>query len=121
MSRVVWSILAPFCAVLALLAVITIARESGGGDDAAAAETAVAGTVTMEGTAFAPGELTAARGTEVVFDNNDVAPHTVTADDGSTDSGVIDPGSAFRLVAEGGFAYHCEIHPSMKAEIRIEG
>ncbi len=120
MSRIVWSVVAPFCVVLAVLAVVTIVRES---TDAPAAQAAdeQGDTVLMEGLEFAPGTITVARGSEIVFDNNDVAPHTVTADDGSVDSGILDPGKAFKLAAEESFSYHCEIHPSMQAEVRLEG
>ena len=43
------------------------------------------------------------------------------ADDGSSDSGVINPGKAYKLAANKAFTYHCTIHPSMKAAIRLEG
>ena len=49
----------------------------------------------MAGLAFAPGTLTVARGTAAVFDNDDTAPHTVTARSGGVDSGVLDPGKQF--------------------------
>ncbi|MEX2394479.1 MAG: cupredoxin domain-containing protein [Actinomycetota bacterium] len=119
MSRVAWGILVPFCAVLALLAVVTIVRENTGGSEVAAAEQA--DTVKMAPTKFAPAEITVARGAVITFDNDDVAPHTVSADDGSTDSGIIDPGKAFELTVNDAFSYHCEIHPSMKASVRLEG
>jgi plastocyanin len=117
-SRVAWTILSPLCVVLAIAAVVTIARENRADP---AAEAAQGDTVTMEDIAFSPGQLTVARGTQIVFDNKDVAPHTVTADDGSVDSEILDPGKTFSVVASEGFSYHCEIHPSMKAEIRLEG
>jgi plastocyanin len=119
LSRVVWSILVPFCVILAVLAVVTIVRERS--PEAGVAADVDAGTVVMENTKFAPVDVSVAKGTEVVFDNKDVAPHTVTADDGSNDSGIIDPGGAFRLVVNESFSYHCEIHPSMKADVRLEG
>ena len=119
MSRIVWTFLAPFCLVLAVLAVVTIVRENRTEPAAKAAQST--GTVLMEGTKFSPAATTVARGTRVVFDNNDTAPHTVTADDGSSDSGIIEPGSAYSLVADASFTFHCEIHPSMTAEIRLEG
>src|SRR4029450_6527717 len=52
------------------------ARAGGGGGGGAV------GTVRMAGLAFAPGTLTVARGATVVFDNDDTAPHTVTARSG---------------------------------------
>jgi plastocyanin len=79
------------------------------------------GTVRMAGLAFAPGTLTVARGATVVFDNDDTAPHTVTARSGGIDSGVIDPGRQFSLTVTDGFDYFCSIHPSMTAKIAVTG
>jgi len=87
----------------------------------AGAAGAAGGTVKMAGLAFAPGTLTVAKGTTVVFDNDDTAPHTVTARSGGTDSGVLDPGRQFRLAVTDGFDYFCQIHPSMTARIVVTG
>jgi plastocyanin len=87
----------------------------------AAAAGAAGGTVRMAGLAFAPETLTVARGATVVFDNDDTAPHTVTARSGGVDSGVLDPGRQFRLTAADGFDYVCSIHPSMTAKIVVTG
>jgi plastocyanin len=88
---------------------------------AAAGGGGAAGTVRMAGLAFAPGTLTVARGATVVFDNEDTAPHTVTARSGGVDSGVIDPGRQFSLTVSDGFDYFCSIHPSMTAKIAVTG
>jgi plastocyanin len=77
--------------------------------------------VKMAGLAFAPGTLTVARGTTVVFDNDDTAPHTVTARSGGVDSGVLDPGKRFSVTVTEGFDYFCSIHPSMTAKIAVTG
>jgi plastocyanin len=82
---------------------------------------AAGGTVKMAGLAFAPGTLTVARGATVVFDNDDTAPHTVTARSGGVDSGLLDPGRQFSLTASEGFDYFCTIHPSMTAKIVVTG
>jgi plastocyanin len=89
---------------------------TGGGAAAAAG-----GTVRMAGLAFAPASLTVAKGATVVFDNDDTAPHTVTARSGGVDSGVLDPGKQFRLTATESFDYFCQIHPSMTAKIAVTG
>ena len=73
------------------------------------------------GLAFAPGTLTVARGTRVVFDNDDTAPHTVTARSGGVDSGVLDPGRQVSVTVTEGFDYFCTIHPSMTAKIAVTG
>jgi plastocyanin len=79
------------------------------------------GTVRMAGLAFAPATLTVARGATVVFDNDDTAPHTVTARSGGVDSGVIDPGRQFSVTVTDGFDYFCSIHPSMTAKLAVTG
>ena len=85
---------------------------------AAAAAGRGGGTVKMAGLSFAPGTLTVAS-TTVVFDNDDTAPHTVTARSGGVDSGVLDPGKQFSLAVTDGFDYFCSIHPSMTAKIAV--
>jgi plastocyanin len=92
-----------------------------GAQPAAAVAGGGRGTVRMAGLAFAPGTLTVARGATVVFDNEDTAPHTVTARSGGVDSGVIDPGRQFSLTVSDGFDYFCSIHPSMTAKIAVTG
>ncbi|MET0833257.1 MAG: plastocyanin/azurin family copper-binding protein [Actinomycetota bacterium] len=86
-----------------------------------AAGSAAGGTVRMAGLAFAPGTLTVAKGSTVVFDNDDTAPHTVTARSGGVDSGVLDPGKQFSVTVTDGFDYFCSIHPSMTAKIAVTG
>jgi plastocyanin len=86
-----------------------------------AAGAAAGGTVKMAGLAFAPGTLTVAKGSTVVFDNDDTAPHTVTARSGGVDSGVLDPGKQFSVTVTDGFDYFCSIHPSMTAKIAVTG
>jgi plastocyanin len=83
-----------------------------------AAGAAAGGTVKMAGL---PGTLTVAKGSTVVFDNDDTAPHTVTARSGGVDSGVLDPGRQFSVTVTDGFDYFCSIHPSMTAKIAVTG
>jgi len=114
--------------VFAAAGPVVIVRERLGADagpGAAAEKGGGAGgggnTVGMAGLKFQPGTLTVAKGTTVVFDNDDTAPHTVTARSGGTDSGVIDPGKSFSLVAASSFDYFCSIHPSMTAKLVVTG
>ena len=117
LSRVIWTFVVPLCAVLAVLAVVTMIRENSGGE----AEAAAGDTVEMADIKFSPARITVGQGAELVFENKDAAPHTVTADDGSIDSGIIDPGKAFKLKVAEAFEYHCEVHPAMKAAVELEG
>jgi plastocyanin len=100
-----------------------LGADAGAGAGAAQEDGAADGgnLVGMAGLKFQPATLTVAKGTTVVFDNDDTAPHTVTARSGGTDSGVIDPGKSFNLVAAESFDYFCSIHPSMTAKLVVTG
>jgi plastocyanin len=70
---------------------------------------------------FAPARLSVAPGTTVVWVNEGAHPHTVTAFDGSFDSGVLMPGDAFAVTfgGSGTVWYFCEIHPSMTGGVTV--
>ncbi|HXX78755.1 MAG TPA: plastocyanin/azurin family copper-binding protein [Ktedonobacteraceae bacterium] len=77
--------------------------------------------------AFSPATLTIKAGTTVIWKNTTAVAHTVTSDDGqSFDSGTSTPIAAqtgtfsFTFTTPGTFAYHCEIHPFMKATIIVQ-
>jgi plastocyanin len=95
--------------------------DGSGGAAAAAPATAKRGTTTvaMAGLKFSPATLSVRKGTTVVFDNDDVAPHTVTSQDDTIDSGILDPGKSFSLVVTAGFKYRCTIHASMTASVVV--
>jgi plastocyanin len=76
-------------------------------------------TVRMAGLTFTPATISVKSGTQVLFLNDDSAPHTVTADSGDPDSGTLDPGGSFTHVATASFSYICTIHPSMKAQVQV--
>jgi plastocyanin len=61
---------------------------------------------------FTPSQLTVQVGTEVVWTSDGQDPHTVTADDGSFDSGNLESGDTFSTTFDesGSFAYYCQIH-----------
>ena len=71
--------------------------------------------------AFEPGTLTVPAGATVTWTNAGSRPHTVTADDGSFDSGRLDPGEQFSQTFDqpGTFAYHCGFHPEMQGTIVV--
>lgn len=70
---------------------------------------------------FAPSTITVTVGTEVTWVNNDVIFHTVTADDGSFNSGMLRPNASFSHTFEevGTFPYFCAVHPSMRGTIVV--
>jgi len=81
----------------------------------AAAQDAGAGpTVTMQALSFAPTEVHVAPGTTVTWTNTSGVGHTVTADDGAFDSGMVDPGGVFAMAFDtpGSYPYYCIPHGS---------
>ena len=84
-----------------------------------AAATSANGQVIMKGIRFQPAELAVHPGEIVEFKNEDIVAHTVTANDGSFDSGLIQPGSSWKMTVQkaGTLAYHCTPHPNMKASL----
>jgi plastocyanin len=102
---------------IAVAAVVTIVSRQSKGTSAPAK----ANTVVMAQIAFNPKTLTAAKGSEIVFENKDVAPHNVTADDPKISSGTIAPGKSFHLVVQQPFEYRCTIHPGMDAKVVLAG
>lgn len=105
---------------------ITLARSSGVGRPRAAeggAGRIEGGTVidvSIRQMAF-PARVESAPGVTVEWTNNDMVAHTVTADDGSWDSGSIAPGATWRRRFEqaGDYAYHCTPHPYMKGAVIV--
>lgn len=88
---------------------------------AAAGGAAQAMAVTIKDFAFGPPSLDVAVGTTVTWTNQDSTAHTVDGDQGEFSSGHLEPGKSFSQTfgKAGTFAYHCDIHPSMKATIVV--
>jgi plastocyanin len=77
--------------------------------------------VLIKGMKFDPRELTVAAGDSVTFLNEDNAPHTATARDGSFDTGRLAKGESAEVSfgRAGSFDYFCAVHPMMKATITV--
>ena len=77
--------------------------------------------VRVSGFAFAPERLEIRAGDVVVWVNDDLAPHTATALDGSWDTGEFGAGERRQVVFEtpGDFDYLCAFHPHMTGTVRV--
>jgi plastocyanin len=66
--------------------------------------------------------VTATVGDVIGWTNGDSAPHTVTLDDGSCDTGNLSQGATGLLVFNeaGTYTYHCNVHPSQMKDFTIE-
>lgn len=79
----------------------------------------VSARVDIDFNSFTPGTTQVLVGDTVRWDNASVRTHTVTADDGTFDSGRLAIGGSFarRFQDEATVAYHCEIHAGMNGTV----
>jgi plastocyanin len=77
----------------------------------------------LRGMTFSPNRIEIAAGAAIIWTNNDQLIHTVTADDGSWDSGPIEPGAtwAHTFAQPGDYSFHCTPHPFMKGVVVVRG
>lgn len=70
---------------------------------------------------YEPEPVVVQAGGKVIWQNQDSAPHTATADDGSFDTGTIEQGKlgSATFKEPGTFTYHCEIHPTMHGTVEV--
>jgi plastocyanin len=83
-----------------------------GPDNGALPGTGQEQSVEITAAGYQPRELTVTAGSTVVWTQNDDLPHTVTADDGSFNSGTLDMGDTFSQTFNepGEYPYYCEFH-----------
>ena len=70
---------------------------------------------------YEPDPVVVQAGGKVIWQNEDSAPHTATADDGSFDTGTIETGKlgSATFKEPGTFTYFCEIHPTMHGTVEV--
>jgi plastocyanin len=100
---------------------VDTAPESSGNAPAPSGEAVRAAKVEIVDFAYDPDPVTVQVGGKVIWLNQDSAPHTATADDGSFDTGTLDQG---KLKSEtfkeaGTYSYICEIHPTMHGTVEV--
>jgi plastocyanin len=82
-----------------------------------------ANTVSITDGAFVPESVRVSPGTTVKWVNNGQKNHTITATDGSWDSGTIAPGQSYvrDFKDAGTFSYKCSLHPQkMEGKVIVE-
>lgn len=122
------------CAVVAGLAVIGLFRSGDTDPPAVAASEPVAaststpaaptGSVITIASFSYSGADSGQPGATITVDNVDGAPHTVTARDGSFDTGLLQPGESGSVTLPtepGTYEYFCALHPSMVSTITVTG
>ena len=75
--------------------------------------------IEIRGLEFLPEGLAVSPGDVVVWKNMDIVPHTVTANDDSWDSGLIETGGQWEVTITDDMIdpYYCRFHPSMIATL----
>ena len=94
---------------------------SGGNAAAPSGDAVRAAKVEIVDFAYDPDPVTVEQGGKVTWQNEDSAPHTATADDGSFDTGTLEEG---KLKSEsfkeaGTYTYICSIHPDMHGTVEV--
>ena len=78
--------------------------------------------IKIDNFSFAPGTITVAVGTTVIWINHDDIPHTAVSTDGVFKSKVMDTDEKFSYTFNkaGTFPYFCSIHPKMTGTIVVQ-
>lgn len=105
------------CIIISVMLLFTVFGATAGGEDAGVTPVIIF----IEGSAFSPEVATIRVGSEVVWRNKDASPHTITADDGSFDSGALNQGEEFsrKFTSPGTIKYSCDIHAYMSGRIEV--
>lgn len=77
----------------------------------------------IKSSAFTPISLTVGVGEVIMVNNNDTVGHSLTADDGSFDTGVLQAGETKTFVAPtkaGEYTFHCTLHPTMQGVLVVK-
>ena len=93
-----------------------------GAGGAAGTQPGQAAGATVEIADFTFSAPTSSPGASVTVSNRDGAAHTVSADDGSFESGAVNGGATGTFVAPsapGTYQFHCEIHPQMTGTLTV--
>ncbi|HEV2727598.1 MAG TPA: cupredoxin family copper-binding protein [Solirubrobacterales bacterium] len=95
--------------------------ENGESEPAPSGEAAKAEKVDIVEFTYQPDPVVVQAGGKVIWQNQDAAPHTATADDESWDTGTIEKGKigSETFKEPGTFAYFCEIHPDMRGTVEV--
>ena len=111
---------------LGLIAATERTSHAGAGRPSSENRAATVVTVEIRELKFQPATVTVHEGETVEWKNDDIVPHTATADGNGEkpifDSGNIQTGAAWRHVApqKGTYSYSCTLHPNMHGKLIVE-
>ena len=77
--------------------------------------------VEINGVKFIPDALEIHPGDTVIWENKDIVPHTVTAEDNAFNSGQLNTGAKFKRTFKqaGEVKYKCLFHPVMAGKVEV--
>jgi plastocyanin len=77
--------------------------------------------IAIRGFQYLPAKLVVQQGDTVVWTNEDIVPHTATAQGKGLDSGSIGTKQSWRYTADrqGTYSYDCTFHPNMKGTLVV--
>ena len=111
-------------ASVALMLLLSCSKSAndGYGNNTTTTSTSTSNKISIANMAFAIANTTVAKGTAITWTNTDNMTHTVTADDNSFSSGDLAKGDTYTHTfnAAGTVAYHCKVHPGMKASVVVK-
>jgi plastocyanin len=77
-------------------------------------------TVKIVAMKFVPSEITVAKGTTIIFINNDIVTHDITEEANKAwSSNLLAPSKSWSMIPEKSANYYCSIHVVMKGKIII--
>lgn len=108
--------------LVAALYASTLASGAAAGDTVAEEPAPSVHRVAVRGMKYVPETLEVKAGDKIIWVNEDIVPHTVTAADKTLDSGLMQPKQSWSWVAEGKGErpYVCVFHPTMKGTVVVE-
>jgi plastocyanin len=120
LARIPTWVLALIVPVIAGLAVLVTVIVTDGDSSGTAAGSTKPGTVTIKDFSFSPDPIQVKAGTKVTVVNADGTKHTLTAANGSFDTGDIAPGTTTSITVKkpGTYKYFCEIHQYMTGSLK---
>jgi plastocyanin len=78
--------------------------------------------VNTEKSGFTPSNTSIEATEYVIWTNNDIKTHHIVGDDGSFDSGELNPGQSYsyKFRSLGTFKYHDTVDPSLNGSVRVD-
>jgi plastocyanin len=115
------AVLAAIVPVVAIVTTVVTLQITSAPPSATATATANGNTISIKNFTFSPSPSKATSGRAITVRNADATAHTITADDGSFDTGHIEGGgrATITIDAPGTYSYHCDIHNYMTGKITV--